>query len=175
MADCAWPGGCKENKNKPAPAVTGSKFCNKHRLKQQADEKLKREKEKAAKELEDRKEEQLEMARLAKKKEEEAAAKKKKIAEIKAQWNQQVKAVVQQVRNLRAHNPGVDGINAGNNAVGNTLGGAGNRLELKLPSDAKGIAKGEIFPLMDGFDTSDSADLKIRVKDDDGNILVHIH
>jgi hypothetical protein len=175
MADCAWPGGCKEGtKGKPAPAVTGSKFCSKHRLKQQADEKLKKEKEKAAKEQEERQKKQDEMALIAKKKQEEADARKKKIGEIKTQWNQQVKAVVQQVKNLRAHNPGVDGINAGNNAVGNTPGGKDSRLELKLPSDAKGILKGDIFPLMDGFDQSDSADLKIRVKDDNGNILVHI-
>lgn len=175
MADCKWPGGCKENKGKLAQAAPKSTLCDKHRLKQQADEKLQREKEKVAKEQQERQKKQDEMGLLAKKKQEEEDARKKKIGEIKTQWNQQVKAVVQQVKNLRARNPGVDGINAGNNAVGNTPGGTNSRLELKLPSDAKGIVKGDIFKLMDGFDGSDSADIKIRTKDDKGNILVHVH
>jgi len=176
MADCKWPGGCKEApKSKPAPAVKNSIFCDKHRRKHDEDEKIKRQKEQAAKELEERKEEQLEMARLAKAKQEAADQKKLKIQQIKSQWNQQVQGVVQQVKTLRTQNPGNGGINAGNNAVGNTPGGSNNPLELKLPSDAKGIAKGEIFPLMTGFDGSDSAGIKIRINDPKGNILIHVH
>jgi len=177
MADCKWPAGCKEgNKGKPAPAVANSTFCDKHRRKQQEEEKLKREKEKMAKELEERKEKQLEMARLAKEKQEAEDLKKQKIQQIKAQWNQQVQAVVQQVKHLRSQHPGVQGINAGkNHDIGDTPGGSNNQLELKLPSDAKGIAKGDVFPLMTGFDGSDSAGIKIRINDTNGNILIHVH
>ena len=176
MADCKWPGGCKEGpKSKPAAAVTKSIFCDKHRRKHDEDEKIKRQKEQAAKELEERKEKQLEMAKLAKEKQEAEDHRKQKIQQIKASWNQQVQGVVQQVKTLRSQNPTVAGINAGNNAVGNTSGGSNNPLELKLPSDAKGIAKGDIFPLMTGFDGSDSAGVKIRIMDPKGNILVHVH
>jgi hypothetical protein len=177
MADCKWPGGCKEGtKGKAAAAVAKSIFCDKHRRKHDEDEKIKRQKEQVAKELKEREEKQLEMARLAKAKQDAEDQRKLKIQQIKGQWNQQVQAVVQQVKNLRAHNPGVDGINAGNNAVGNTPGGTNNALELKLPSDAKGIAKGDIFPLMTGFDGSDSSGgIKIRINDSKGNILVHVH
>ena len=45
---------------------------------------------------------------------------------------------------------------------------------MKLPSDAKNIAKGEIFPLLAGFDGSDSAGVKIRIQDPKGNILIHV-
>ncbi len=176
MADCKWPGGCKLGTGgKALPAVAKSTFCDKHRLKAQADEKLKKEKEKAAKELADRQDEMLEMAEKAKKTQAAAEEKKKKIQQIKATWNQQVQGVVQQVKQLRAKHPDVDGINAGSNdGVGDTAGGSKNPLELKLPSDAKGIAKGEIFPLMAGFDGSDSAGTKIRINDSKGNILIHV-
>jgi hypothetical protein len=115
------------------------------------------------------------MARVAKKKQEDEDARKKKITEIKGQWNHLVQNVVQQVKQLRTQNPGVQGINAGNNPAGNTAGGSNNPLELKLPSDAKGIVKGDIFPLMTGFDGSDSAGVKIRIPDTNGNILIHVH
>jgi len=177
MAECKWPGGCKEGpKGKPAQAVAKSTFCDKHRRKQQEEEKLKREKEKAAKELEVRKEAQEEMARKAKEKEEKAAAKKKKIAEIANNWKGQVEHVAAQVRKLRHDHPGQN-INAGHNTAGNTDGGVNNPLELKLPSDAgtMGITKGDVLSQMANFDSSDSGHAKFRFNDPAGNILVHIH
>jgi len=175
MPDCKWPGGCKLGPgSKAAPAVKNLTFCDKHRRKQQEDEKIQREKEQMAKATKEREEKQKEMGRLAEEKREAEEQKKQKIQQIKAQWNQQVQAVVQQVKHLRSQNPGVQGINAGNNAAGNTAGGSDNPLELKLPNDAKGIAKGDIFPLMTGFDGSDSSGIKIRIKDGNGNILVHV-
>jgi len=176
MAKCEWKDGCKLGpKNTPLDAVKNTKFCDKHRLKMQELEKIEREKAQAAKGEEARKAKEVQMAKLAKEKQEAADERKQKIQQIRAQWNQQVQAVVQQVKQLRAKHPDDHGINAGNNKAGNTAGGSDNPLELKLPNDAKGIAKGDIFPLLSGFDGSDSAGTKIRINDSAGNILIHVH
>jgi len=164
---------CKA-KDCTAQAVTKSGLCDKHRRAEQAALLLAQQKEQAAKALKEREAKQLEMARLAKEKEEKLKAKATKINTIAADWNGKVKAVVQQVKNLRAHNPTVHGINAGNNAVGNTPGGTDNPIALTLPSDAKDIIKADVFSKMAGFDSSDSGLCKIRIQDPAGNILIHV-
>jgi hypothetical protein len=74
MPDCKWPAGCKlGNKGNAATAAPNSKFCDKHRLQQQADEYLKREEEMVVKELEELRHKLEEMARLAQKKHDEGA------------------------------------------------------------------------------------------------------
>jgi hypothetical protein len=179
MPDCQWKPKCELGPaKKPAPGtrkVDGVDYCAAHGKKKEDQIKVEKQKAVEAQKLKDRQAEMVKMAQEAEKKRLAAEARKQKIQQIKGQWNQQVHAVVQQVQQLRHNHPTVAGINAGNNAVGNTAGGSNNPLQLNLPGDAKGIVKGDIFPLLTGYDGSDSAGVKIRIQDAQGNILVHIH
>jgi uncharacterized Zn finger protein (UPF0148 family) len=179
MPDCQWKPKCELGPSKkPAPGVRkvdGLMYCAAHGKKKEEQIKIEKEKVIEAQKLKERQAEMAEMAKAAEKKRLAEEAKKAKIQEIKAQWNAQVQAVVQQVQQLRHNNPGVPNINAGNNPVGNTPGGSNNPLQLNLAGDTKGAVKGDIFPLMKGFDGSDSAGIKIRIEDPHGNILVHVH
>jgi hypothetical protein len=179
MPDCQWKPKCELGPaKKPAPAtrkVDGVQYCATHGKKKEDQIKVEKEKVIEAEKLKARQAEMAEMAKAAEKKRLAEEAKKQKTQEIKGQWNAQVQAVVHQVQQLRHNNPGVPNINAGNNPVGNTPGGSNNPLQLNLPADPKGVVKGDVFPLMKGFDGSDSAGVKIRIEDNNGNILVHVH
>lgn len=67
--------------------------------------------------------------------------KQEEISRILAQWNEQVQKVVAQVLALRAANPGIGGINAGTNAVGNTQGGNNSPLTFTVQSNDYGLLK----------------------------------
>ena len=184
--DCGKPEGIKGSgvcamcarkgvKSTTAPKVTS--YQKKER------EKNARVKEQMEKEMEARKPEMEKMADRARRKQEKADDKARVLAAIAADWTAQVMAIVTQVKNLRAAYPGRTGINAGlNRGIGSTPGGngedkddrSGDPLRLQLPANDHGITKGEVFALMNGFDGSDSADLKIRVHDAAGNILIHV-
>src|SRR5271154_5024010 len=138
------------------PDVNNSGRCAKHpktNLEKQNEQKQAQIKLQMAKKLEEEKEKREAMAAKATKIQEAAAAKAKKINEIVVQWNGQVKAVVTQVLNLRKAHPGVEGINAGNNAVGNTAGGTNNPVAFVMPSNDFNIARAEVFAKMAGFDS----------------------
>ncbi len=83
--------------------------------------------------------------------------------------NAAVQAIATQVLLLRTQNPLVQGINAGNNAVGNTAGGTGNPIAITIPANDYGITVADVAPRMTGFDNSDSGVFKFRVS----GVLVH--
>lgn len=167
---------CAAKGVKPAAAPTLTSYQKKEK------EKNERVKAQMEADLEARKPEMEEMAKRAAQIQKEADEKKKAVAAIAADWTGQVMAVVGQVRALRTANPGVAGINAGVNGAGTTAGGngkhptnrAGDPLQFALPKDAHGASKADVFAKMHGYEGSDSAELKIRIKDADGDILVHI-
>jgi len=120
--------------------------------------------------------EMLVMAKRAADIQRKADEKKKAIAAIAADWKAQIMAIVTQVKGFRAANPGINGINAGDNRdIGTTEGGNKNPLRLDLPLNDHNIEKSEVFALFGkAFDGSDSAELKIRILDAAGNILIHV-
>jgi hypothetical protein len=183
--ECGKPEGIKGSgvcamcAKKGVKSTTAPKITSYQRKEQEKNARVKKQMEE---ELEKRKPEMEAMAARATLIQQKADEKKKAIATIVADWTAQVMAIVTQVRALRTANPGITGINAGLNAVGNTLGGngkhatnrAGDPLRLQLPANDHDITKAEVFAKMNGFDGSDSADLKIRIIDPGGNILVHV-
>src|SRR5262245_59409339 len=130
MADCGYKG-CKnilktdqEKKNK---------VCDQCRRKKQEAEKVEKNKILEKKKADENKA-KIAAAKLASdNKDKWMADKKKEIAKIAATWNQQIKAVETQVKNLRAANPTRQGINAGTNAELATIpGGTNNPIKLAL-------------------------------------------
>ncbi len=154
--------------------VTSTSAPKKTSLQKKQEEDNARIKLQMAQKLEERQQEMLEMAERAARIQQRADEKRKKIANIAAGWTGKVNTVVSQVKELRKANPDATGINAGTNDAGNTEGGSKNPLLLDLPANDYGITKADVCALMAGFDGSDSAELKIRVHDAAGNILVHI-
>ena len=168
MAKCK-KGNCDKQAN---PKGTPADWCADHqRLKKQEDDKQARVKKQMEDKLKETEEARKQMAIKAKKLEETAEAKKKEVTRLAGVWNNQVNAVVTQVKNLRNANPGNNGINAGKNGTLGTIpGGTDNPISFALPStNTYKIAKADIFAKMKGFDSSDSGTYKFRV---DG-VLVH--
>ena len=128
-------------------------------------------KAKMAKDLADKQDEIKAAAAKVLKDRDIAAAKEKKVKEIAVTWNAQVQAVVSQVLKLRRDNPTVHGINAGNNAVGNTLGGTNNPVKFVVPANDFKITNAEVYAKMNGFEGSDSGSFKFRVSE----VFVHGH
>ena len=163
-AKCTFTKDCKN------PPKAGQTYCAQHeKAALQAQKDAVKAKAEAAKKEEEKKAleaKKAEQALAAKKRDEEEAAKKKKIQEIATDWRAEVKAVADQVKNLRRTNPNA---NAGTNSNGTTKGGTNNPIELKLPSDAKNIAKKDVFDVLKP-DGSDSGIMKFRV----GDILIHV-
>lgn len=93
-------------------------------------------------------------------------AKQQAITTNRSAWNTQIEAVVSQVLVLRQTDSSA---NAGNNKVGNTLGGTGNPVQLTTSGPMAGLTKGDILKTMPGFDSSDSGLFKFRRQ----NVLVH--
>jgi hypothetical protein len=172
---CDWKGCNLGEGKKAAPRASKSNYCAQHTQLHLKDEKAnakKDQEEKAKKEKEaERQKEMVKMAEAAKKQQEAEKLRQTKIQEIITAANQQVQVVVTQVKQLRSHNPTVSGINAGENAVGNTIGGSENPIKLNLPSNIK---PDEVYPNLSHIDDSRSAVCKVRIKDSNGDILVHL-
>ena len=81
------------------------------------------------------------------------------IASHRRAWNILVDAIVSQVLALRLLDPKA---NAGNNAVGNTMGGTDTPLTLTTGGAMHGVTKADIIRGMDGLDSSDSGIFKFR-------------
>ncbi len=142
------------------------KEANKARLAQIAADQHARIRAAMQKDLNDR---AAESARIAALERAKALAKAAKLAEVRrvvAEQNARVQAIVTEVLALRAAHTGVSGINAGNNAVGNTEGGTDSPITIVVPP---GIDRSTVIRQMTGVDASDSGLIKFRVSD----VLVH--
>jgi len=115
--------------------------------------------------------------------ERKAKVKADKVREISPVWNATITASVDAVKALRRRmeNEGwsedrVARINAGTNdgtGAAPIPGGSGNPIQFTLDHDAvqAGVTKADVFASLNGFDQSDSADMKVRRGD---RILIHI-
>lgn len=168
MPVCSYPGGCNDY------AIKNNDRCAAHLIKNGSDKKA---------ESVELKKRQLADARAQALATEQASrnqvAQEKATADIKRKelqaevirthkqtWNAQVDAVVTQVLVLRLTDPNA---NAGNNAVGNTLGGNTSPITLVMTGATHGVSKGDITRAMAGFDSSDSGMFKFRRQ----AVLVH--
>jgi hypothetical protein len=169
---------CKGSGNCNKPVVKDGLCADHLRQKQQAAVKAAAQKaaqDKAAKEGEAKR---AAGAALQLKNEQLKKDKAAKIAQLAIAWNQQVRAVVTQVQNLRKLHPDVKGINAGSNKDKNGKaispdipGGTNNPITFALPSNTLGITKADVYAAMTGFEGSDSGSFKFRVSE----VFVHGH
>lgn len=164
MANCIKPN-CKKPQSKDKAA---GGLCDDHfRQKKAADLLLVQQKAKHDKEIKDGEAKRKQMALEATKKQAAIDLKNKTIKDLVSKFNTQVKNIANQVNKLREEHPENKNINAGNNgSLGTIPGGVNNALTFAIP---KGILPAEVFPKMNGYDSSDSGKFKFRV---DG-VLVH--
>ena len=163
------------SKSKKGLTAAQKKVADKARRDKQTAYRETRQTELLAAQQAERAKQQQQMADKAVRKRERDQAKQLRCGEIARDWNQQINAIVDQVKQLRAANPGRQGINAGENAgAGDTLGGTENPIQLHLPANAYGIEMAEVLKTMAGFDQSDSGTYKFR-RGGSGDIFVHAH
>lgn len=171
MPMCSYPLGCDQFAQK------NSDRCSSHQVRNASEKKAesayvqKIQREEAARQEQEASRQARDGA--AQKKRDADLVREQRQAEVirthRQTWNGQIDAIVTQVLALRHQNPGTAGINAGDNAAGNTQGGTDSPVQLTMAGPTHGVRKSDIVNGMSGFDSSDSGFYKFRRQ----NVLVH--